>query len=473
MKWKPIVDLPEELSRFHDRELEALFRAWTNQRQILPQEHALAQFNLELKREWAIETGIVEGVYTLDRGTTETLIERGIEASYIRHDATNRDPELVARTIQAHAEVLEGLFAFIKDERPLGTSYIKELHAALLRHQDKVTVTDQFGNLFETDLLKGAYKTQANNPSREDGSVHEYCPPEHVASEMDRLIELHAQHLRDQLRPEVAAAWLHHAFTQIHPFQDGNGRVARTLATLVFLKAAYFPLVIRRGEEYGRYIEALELADAGDLEPVVRLFSAVQKRLLTQAIGLAIDARPVTNVAEAIQATRDLLTGLGQVAPDEWGRAKSHANLLAEVTLMKLRAMAAQLQRQISGIGLSFAFSADVLSEPPDRAYFTLSQKLFYVPNFREYHQSRLLRFESDSGRSVIVVSFHGIGESFRGLLACSAYFQAGVNDPVTLSEEIYRVSYEEDPSGVTARFSPWLEACLVKGIELWRRTLV
>ena len=34
---------------------------------------------------------------------------------------------------------------------------------------------------------------------------------------------------------EVEAAWLHHRFTQIHPFEDGNGRVARALASLVFI----------------------------------------------------------------------------------------------------------------------------------------------------------------------------------------------------------------------------------------------
>ena len=44
-------------------------------------------------------------------------------------------------------------------------------------------------------------------------------------------------------RPEVEAAWLHHRFGQIHPFQDGNGRVARALATMIFLRAGFVPLV--------------------------------------------------------------------------------------------------------------------------------------------------------------------------------------------------------------------------------------
>ncbi|MDE3195574.1 MAG: Fic family protein, partial [Acidobacteriota bacterium] len=119
--------------------------------------------------------GIIYGVYNLDRGVTQTLIEKGIDARYIPHDATDRDPELVARTIQAHTSVIEGLFAFVKSERSLNTSYVKGLDAELLRHQNTVTVFDQFGKSFETDLRKGVYKIHPNNPQREDGSIHEYC----------------------------------------------------------------------------------------------------------------------------------------------------------------------------------------------------------------------------------------------------------------------------------------------------------
>jgi len=115
----------------------------------------IASFTAELTREWAIETGIIEGVYTLDRGITQTLIERGINSSYISHDSTNRDPELVARIIQTHADVLEGLFAFVLGERVLSVGYVKELHAALLSTQDTVVVFDQFGNPFESTLEKG------------------------------------------------------------------------------------------------------------------------------------------------------------------------------------------------------------------------------------------------------------------------------------------------------------------------------
>ena len=59
---------------------------------------------------------------------------------------------------------------------------------------------------------------------------------------MDNLVKWYNSY--DKEDPLLVAAWLHHRFTQIHPFQDGNGRVARVLTTMVMLKAGLLPLVV-------------------------------------------------------------------------------------------------------------------------------------------------------------------------------------------------------------------------------------
>ena len=257
--------------------MESLYQVWLEQKSSAENELRVRTFNDQLARSWAIETGIIEGVYTLDRGITQTLIERDINSSFIPHEATNKDPELVARIIRAHRDALEGLFAFVAGHRELTTGYIKELHAALLQYQETVEVVDQFGRVFETQLKKGAYKEHANNPTRPDGTLHEYCPPEHVASEMDRLVAFHREHAAHGVGAVTESAWLHHAFAQIHPFQDGNGRVARALASLVLIRADLFPLVVLRGNR-DAYISALEEADSGHLLRLTQLFARLQKR---------------------------------------------------------------------------------------------------------------------------------------------------------------------------------------------------
>ncbi len=81
--WEPISDLPEDWRSLSDGELGPLLQFWNDQWGDLEQSGALAAFNQRLAREWSIETGQIEGVYDIDRGITQTLIERGIDADLI------------------------------------------------------------------------------------------------------------------------------------------------------------------------------------------------------------------------------------------------------------------------------------------------------------------------------------------------------------------------------------------------------
>ena len=470
--WHEITDLPQDLDTHRDRELESLFHVWVAQKSAIKDEERVREFNAELRREWAIETGVIEGVYTLSRGITLTLIERGIKASYIPRETTDRDPETVARIISAHEDALEGLFAFVKGERSVTTGYIKELHAALLRYQDTFVVADPTGQELQKELSKGMYKTLPNSPSQPDGGIHEYCPPEHVASEMDRLVELHQQHTSRGVQPHVEAAWLHHAFSQIHPFQDGNGRVARALASLVFIKGGFFPLVVHRDDK-AQYIEALERADQGDISPVVQLFARLQKRSLTRAIGRAADVKPVKSVEEALAVTRDLLVDVGRIIPREYNKAKETAAALLQLTNSRLSGVANSLKNDVSQVNKDFMFGVGSFGGPPTKEINAIAAKLQYDPNTNDHHQSLVFSLEVKDAKSRIVVSFHGVGAAFRGLLVVVAYFQSGDRAAVPLSEDVFRISYEEPRPEIDNRYKAWLDQCIIKGLEEWRRSIV
>ena len=141
-KWHPITDIKGDPRSLTDGELDPLWRIWQKQKEQMSDQGTLSEFEQRLRREWSIETGIIEDVYTLSRGVTRTLIEKGIDAALIGHSETNRDPILVARVIQDHYDALEGMFEFVKGQRPLTVGYTKQLHAALLRNQDTHTVVD-------------------------------------------------------------------------------------------------------------------------------------------------------------------------------------------------------------------------------------------------------------------------------------------------------------------------------------------
>ena len=58
-------------------------------------------------------------------------------------------------------------------------------------------------------------------------------------------------------RPPLVAAWLHHRFAQIHPFQDGNGRVTGALVSWHLVQHGYLSMGVTRHDR-NDYIDALE-----------------------------------------------------------------------------------------------------------------------------------------------------------------------------------------------------------------------
>ena len=307
--WKPetgITDIADEDLDLHASELDGIGSIWNEQKEHLKDTRQLERFLEETSREWAIETGIIENVYQIDRGITQTLIEQGFRAEFLVHGSTNKPREYVISLLNDQKDTLDGIFDFIAQRREISTSYIKELHAALLRSQTHTEAVDSLGHSVEVELQRGEWKRLPNTPFR-DGVAYIYCPPEQVDSEMDRLVDIHLTHYQRDLPADVQAAWLHHRFTQIHPFQDGNGRIARALASLVLVRAGLFPLLITRDSK-ADYIEALEWADNGNLQPLVALVAKSQRAQFRKATALA------ENILTEQDDVQTVLDGLSAVA---------------------------------------------------------------------------------------------------------------------------------------------------------------
>lgn len=470
LAWEPLTDLPEDWSTLTDGELTPLLQFWNDQRADLEQSGALNVFTCRLNREWSIETGQIEGVYNIDRGITETLIERGIRSDLIPTEPGQRPPEIIAAIIQDHLDVLEGLFQVIKGDRALTKGYIHELHAGLLRHQDTTTVQDQFGNFFSAQLLKGRYKERPNNPKRSDGSIHQYAPPEQVDSEMERLLDLHRKHEQQGVPVEVEAAWLHHRFTQIHPYQDGNGRVARALASLIFMKAGWFPVVVTR-DDRTRYIDALEKGDEGDLRPLTSYFVDVQKRALFQAIRTVSDLKPSQTVEDAIAAARRVLTSpIRNLDPSSWTKVKDTADRLMFLAELRLEKIASSLVNEIGESRPDFQFRIVRSREELQGAYLSVGL-LRWVANTEDYRVTRGIALIGPN-TSHIAIDAMGIESKVKALIGIIVRFIGHDRETQLASEDGFVVSYSEPDESAERRFHPWLEQSLVNALTLWRKTL-
>ena len=479
-EWHPITDYdPTDLA---DRELAALSSVWVEQRAELSESSLMSEFAARLKREWAIETGLIERLYTLDRGITQLMIEQGVDAALIPH-RSNEEPQLTVAIIGDQQDAIESVFSFVNGGRTLSTSYIKELHSLFTRHQPTAEGRDQFGSAVQVPLIRGDYKRQANNPTGTDGTVHVYCPPEHVAAEMDRLVEMHARH-RDAA-PEVEAAWLHHRFTQIHPFQDGNGRIARALATLIFIKANWLPLVVRDRDRRD-YLDALETADDGDLQPLVTFFSKLQRKRFINALGIASDLETRVRVDARIQAMKQRLAERRLELEMEWNAAISNAVRLHEVARERLEEIHSMLEEALSSDG-GFTFFVDQEPNEGGRSYWFQTQivstakYLDYYANTKHY-RSWLRLVMRDGSHAQMLISFHCIGFQFQGVLACSAtWFRRVPTDDggyetegaSALSDETFQINYKEPLAELEPRFKDWLEVALERGLARWETIAV
>ncbi len=476
--WKPIDDLPADLTEFINPDLQVLSQSWIERLRQLRESQKLKEFNERLSRQWAIETGIIERIYTLDRGVTQMLIETGLDASLIPHGSTNKPAALVVSMIRDQKEVIDGLFDFVAQRRDLSTSYLRQMHQVFMRTQKTTEAIDEFGNYMEVEVIRGDWKKWPNNPRRPDGIIHEYCPPEQVASEMDKLIAMHLEHTKMGVSPEVEAAWLHHRFTQIHPFQDGNGRIARALASLIFLRAGWFPLVIIN-DIREEYIHASENADDEDLLPLVELFAKRQIQAFRQALSISEDVAVERSIQYIIKQSLERLKQRRMPSS-----AFEISRQLESFTQQRLREVAPDIKIALQEIAANYW--ASVTGNDADNDFWykgqiiQIAKQFDYYANFRNYRAWIQMQVKEER-LAKLTFSFHGLGYEFSGIMAVSAFLEfrtdnensdAAAEGPYTICTNIFQFSYRDDFEQLLKRYKPWLEETILIGLEQWRKQL-
>jgi len=100
------------------------------------------------------------------------------------------------------------------------------------------------------------------------GKKLETVPPENVEKEMKSLIEWFNN--EKEMHPLKKVALFHGKFEQIHPFDDGNGRVGRFLINLILINEGYAPLIIRKTQRIA-YLKSLEDFDNNYTKNLERL----------------------------------------------------------------------------------------------------------------------------------------------------------------------------------------------------------
>ena len=231
--------------------LEKAMKAWQDLQPLNENDQ------LKLSRRFTIDfnynSNHIEG-NTLTYGQTEILLLFGkvIGEANVKdvQDMTASNVTLKMMSEEAH----------IKDT-PLTVNFIRTLHHILLR--EDYTVYKQLRNGQQTSYVihAGQYKTRPNSVISRYGDRFEYASPEETPALMTDLVDWYNMaESEGKLSPVELAALFHYRYIRIHPFEDGNGRIARLLVNYILARHGY-PMIVVRSRNKSDYLEALHAAD--------------------------------------------------------------------------------------------------------------------------------------------------------------------------------------------------------------------
>ena len=211
----------------------------------------LAQVEQKLRLESNYHSNAIEG-NTLTLGETRSLILHGLTA----HGKPLRDH----LDIEGHDSAVQSIEAAVKDNQELNEVYIRNLHRVLLKDPYETEAKTPDGQLVRRTISIGDYKTKPNNVETSTGEMYYFTPPEQVKQAMTDLLDWYRARERGGEHPIVMAATFHYRFVRIHPFDDGNGRMARLLMNMILIKHGYTVAMIRQ-DDRNEYLNRLEGAD--------------------------------------------------------------------------------------------------------------------------------------------------------------------------------------------------------------------
>ncbi|MFR9543497.1 MAG: Fic family protein [Rikenellaceae bacterium] len=229
------------------KNIEQLYKEWQSMQPLSDKNQK--RLNDKFMLEFNYNSNHIEG-NTLTYGQTKMLLFFGETIG----DAKMRDLE----EMKAHSAGLKWVEMVAKEsEYQLTEIDIRNLNH-MIQAEDYYK-TDKNGNRYKIHV--GVYKTRPNSVITATGEEFTYASPEETSAMMFELVRwFNEEVVKGELSPIELASLLHYRYIRIHPFEDGNGRIARLLINYVMLRYGY-PMIIIKSAQKSDYLSALRKAD--------------------------------------------------------------------------------------------------------------------------------------------------------------------------------------------------------------------
>lgn len=321
---KPEMFAPGGASMYVMEEVDAIIASIDARRPLSPE--LVARMESEILADRVHSSAVTEG-NRLSRRETLVVLSTGLIEAGSRKDVTE-----VRNLARAITETEQAIFR----GEPITPLLLRQLQGILLEDIERVGV--------------GSFRAENVAIS---GATHQ--PPDfHDVPELVTAVCNHLAESYDQLHPIQLATWAHWAIARIHPFRDGNGRLARLVQDYVLLRKHYVPAPLRSEDREGLYYEALDRADSGDGQPLLEIVAKNTLRMADRYASLISEE----------ESKRNWISAITKAATEKVKQSDHRRFLALQRSFANLKAefldVCKQLNGQVPGLRVRFADYGDI-----------------------------------------------------------------------------------------------------------------
>jgi hypothetical protein len=190
-----------------------------------------------------------------------------VRRSFIPEASRQEAAELLARPIRQNCDLT-----------PLEISTLHRMACPVDQVMSREGVmTDRIGR------NEGTFRSKPIYVMGTDWVMKEGAPPRQIMTELLKVIEANRALRQKGVLAIVRAAWVLYAFSVVHPFYDGNGRVARMLASMVLVRGGRLPFIMPP-RVHRAFFDTMAEARYGRPEMLVRLMAECQIAIMESAL---------------------------------------------------------------------------------------------------------------------------------------------------------------------------------------------